>query len=84
MYVQIDQRDPKASQSLLSIRQKLMMGFGKQEMEWVLSIRGPSLSGFLQVICQYAEVDVITLLPILIMGNAFALLGTLQEFGLLA
>lgn len=84
MYVQIDRRDTKATQSLLSIRQKLMMGFGKQEMEWVLSIRGPSLSGFLQVLCQYAEVDVITLLPILIMVNAFALLGTLQEFGLLA
>jgi hypothetical protein len=84
MYVQIDRRDPKASQSLLSIRQKLMMGFGKQEMEWVLSIRGPSLSGFLLVIRQYAEVDAITLLPILIIVNAFTLLGTLQECGLLA
>jgi hypothetical protein len=84
MYVQIDRRDPNASKSPLLIRQKLMMGFGKQEMEWVLSIRGPSLSGFLQVMCQYAEVDVITLLPILIIGNAFALLGTLQECGLLA
>ncbi len=84
MDVQIDRRDPKASQSLLSIRTKLMMGFGKQEMEWVLSIRGPSLSGFLLVLCQYAEVDVITLLPILIMVNAFALLCTLQEYGLLA
>jgi hypothetical protein len=84
MYVQIDRCDPKASQSLLSIRQKLMMGFGKQEMEWVLSIRGPSLSGFLLVIRQYAEVDAITLLPILIIVNAFTLLGTLQECGLLA
>ena len=84
MYVQIDRRDPKASQSLLSIRQKLKMGFGKQEMEWVLSIRGPSLSGFLLVVCQYAKVDVITLLPILIIVNAFTLLGTLQECGLLA
>jgi hypothetical protein len=84
MYVQIDRRDPKASQSLLSIRQKLMMGFGKQEMKSVLSIRGPSLSGFLLVIRQYAEVDVITLLPILIIVNAFTLLGTLQECGLLA
>jgi hypothetical protein len=83
MYVQIDHRDPKASRSLVLIRQKLMMGFGKQEREWVLSIRGPSLSGFLNVICQYAEEDVITLLPILIIGNAFALLGTLQECGLL-
>jgi hypothetical protein len=84
MYVQIDRRDPKSAQSLLSIRQKLMMGFGKQEMKWVLSIRGPSLSGFLLVIWQYAEVDVITLLPILIIVNAFTLLGTLQECGLLA
>jgi hypothetical protein len=83
MYVQIDHRDPKGSQSLLSIRQKLMMGFGKQEMQFVLSIRGPSLSGFLLVLCQYAEVDVITLLPILIIVNAFTLLGTLQECGLL-
>jgi hypothetical protein len=88
MYVQIDRRDDydsSTSQSLLLIRRKLMKGYGKQENKWVLSIhRRPSfLLGFLEVICQYAAVDKITLLPILIIFNAFVMLVTLEEFALL-
>jgi hypothetical protein len=87
MYVQIDRRDDSdsTSRSLLLIRRKLMKGYGMQENKWVLSMhRRPSfLLGFLEVICQYAAVDKITLLPILIIVNTFTLLVTLKEFGLL-
>jgi len=62
-----------------------MKGYGTVENKWVLSIdRTPSFFlVFLEVICQFAAVDTITLLPILIIGNTFTLLVTFKEFGLI-
>jgi hypothetical protein len=67
------------------LRQHLMPQFGGvEELKIVLSLRSETLLiDFLQVICMYASVDPITLLPILIIINVTVLQWTLQECGLL-
>jgi hypothetical protein len=57
---------------------------GKAERKRVIAVRrSSSVWAFLEVICMYASVDTITLLPFLIIVNMLALLSTLHEFGLL-
>lgn len=96
MYVLVEERNNEEPDSprwhataaaaaghLLSVRQKEMMGFGKKEIKWVVTCRGHSFLGFLSVVCQYATVDDLCLLPPMILFNVFSLLMTLQELGLL-
>lgn len=66
-------------------RQHLMPQFGgKEERKIVLSLtRESHLVDFLHVVCMYASVDPITLLPVLILVNVTVLQWTLQESGLL-
>lgn len=66
-------------------RQHLMPQYGgKEEQKHVLSVASEShLVDFLHVICMYASVDPITLLPVLILVNVVVLQWTLQEIGLL-
>jgi len=65
---------------LLSIRQHLMTGQGREELKMVLSVRGPTLLAFLGMIYQYANVDKVCLLPILIIINMLAFSNTVHEF----
>ncbi len=67
------------------LRQHLMPRYGGvEELKIVLSLPSESLLiDFLQVICMYASVDPITLLPVLIIVNVIVLQWTLKECGLL-
>lgn len=83
MNVQVNQRvrrSGEANLSLLSIQKKLVTGYGREDLKLVLSVRGPTLVGMIAVVCQYAEIDKINLLPILIIINSIAFSNTIQEF----
>ena len=88
MYVQVSRRSPDAPRGILGsllIQGKVMKGYGgKAARKRVVSVRrSSSLWGVLEVICIYAAVDKIALLPILIIVNTLAFLNTLHTFGLL-